>query len=615
MLEDISFVISANPGEMVGDCRVVALESPLLNMSEREQELIKRLVEACKGLNPCYALQRSSSGLHTIAFLQALEPYVPDSAQEWFYDFRDQVIHYAGLYDHNEKKIMPEQPLPALKPKIPWENITLRVGELLGVSQEEANQLLARVLNLTSDPDIEAELPKGGGLYLSYEVVGNRELFENELREIAKVERELARENPMRGLQKATIFHPMSFLVVYKLNGETKPASITPITHVDRVPYSEHPLLTQTLEKVVLNLKRAMKATEHPGLREYLWAVMYEISTSTWGFGSERCYLDLNGLDIMVSIGAIETYTDRLLGVRRDFQGVVSIVDHGATEKLRILQQRSLKLEQLLPCAPEYKHSQPPQAGNIIISNAVYLGGAPRFGTVLLGHSLPNSPEVQAIGSIKNIFANLNRAKFEAVVAPIVELLFGEEVPQTGNSPYWEAFLMYVIGHEASHPFLELGGAREALGEHFSNLEEPKADTAAIYLMPKYHEMGLVSQPAMRVYKKVYIATLVRTIRNHLHDPHGIGARIQFNYLLTHGGINIKENSMLEITPKFNEVLEDLLREICTIEASKNLERAVQLEERYGGVTQYMQHKLTEIEQAGVPRDIVPKFFLNFSDY
>jgi hypothetical protein len=104
-----------------------------------------------------------------------------------------------------------------------------------------------------------------------------------------------------------------------------------------------------------------------------------------------------------------------------------------------------------------------------------------------------------------------------------------------------------------------------------------------------------------------FLASSFRTLRFGTSEAHGLGMALQLNYLLDAGAFNANPDGTFSVNPdKVKAGVEGLTREIMTIQAEGNYEKAKALLAKYGVVRPEVQKALDKM--GNIPVDIQPKF-------
>src|SRR5258707_13461808 len=76
---------------------------------------------------------------------------------------------------------------------------------------------------------------------------------------------------------------------------------------------------------------------------------------------------------------------------------------------------------------------------------------------------------------------------------------------------------------------------RQAMKELSSALEEAKADISGLFALQYLIDAGVVEKSMEKKLYVTYLASLFRSVRFGIVEPHGKGTALQFNYLSDQG--------------------------------------------------------------------------------
>jgi hypothetical protein len=143
--------------------------------------------------------------------------------------------------------------------------------------------------------------------------------------------------------------------------------------------------------------------------------------------------------------------------------------------------------------------------------------------------------------------------------------------------------------------------------EASSFLEEAKADVSGLFALQYLIDKGVVPKAMERSIYTTFLASCFRSIRFGVNEAHGRGIAIQLNALLDSGGFLVRPDGSFAVDHgRIKEGVTSLTREIMTIQAEGNYEKAKALGERLGVVRPPVQQALDKL--AAVPVDIEPRF-------
>src|SRR5690606_35053248 len=144
-------------------------------------------------------------------------------------------------------------------------------------------------------------------------------------------------------------------------------------------------------------------------------------------------------------------------------------------------------LQEGLPVDDPYKQESPGTDSDLEAYDAVFYAGDANACANNIAIKLPNDEQEQlAEGTRRLELKNGMREKFDEILVPIAELLIDEKQRQHVT---FDAFFANTMFHEVAHGLgiknaLDgRGTVRSALRDHYSALEEGKADVLGLYMV------------------------------------------------------------------------------------------------------------------------------------
>ncbi|HMF98749.1 MAG TPA: hypothetical protein VKE96_30825, partial [Vicinamibacterales bacterium] len=203
-------------------------------------------------------------------------------------------------------------------------------------------------------------------------------------------------------------------------------------------------------------------------------------------------------------------------------------------------------------------------------------------------------------------------AKFARTLQPISKIVLGAaDQPKLS----FEAFFTHIVVHELMHGLgphsINVNGkpttVRQQLKETYSALEEAKADISGLFGVQHMIDKGVLPKAMEQSLYTTFLASAFRSIRFGVGEAHGKGIAIQLNYLLDQRAVTIEGNGTFAVNPdRIKEGVAGLTREIMTIQAEGDYEKAKSLGERLGIVRPRVQQALDKLQS--IPVDIEPRF-------
>lgn len=372
------------------------------------------------------------------------------------------------------------------------------------------------------------------------------------------------------------------------------------------IPY--HIAFREQVTRVSELLKEAAGLAEDPGLKRYLDLRSKSFLNDDY-LASDLAWMDMktNTLDFVV--GPIETYEDQLFGYKASHEAYILIKDSGWSDKLARYAALLPKLQKGLPVDEKYRSEMPGDNSDLGAYDVIYYAGDCNAGSKTIAINLPNDERVhKAKGSRRLQLKNAMQAKFDKILIPIAGELTAEE--QVKHITF-DAFFSNTMFHEIAHglglnnTINGKGTVREALKEHYTTVEEGKADILGLYLETQLKEMGESESNLMDSYT-TFLAGIFRSIRFGASSAHGKANLIRFNYFKEAGAFTVDSTGRYGVDfEKMKEAIVSLSTLILTIEGDGDYERAAQMVRQYGTMDEGLKTALKRIEDKDIPVDIV----------
>jgi hypothetical protein len=373
------------------------------------------------------------------------------------------------------------------------------------------------------------------------------------------------------------------------------------------VPYER--LYLDDLAPAARSLQEAAALVTSPSLRRYL-SLRAEALLKGDYYPSDLAWLEVKDNSIDAVIGPIETYDDRLMGLKASYEGAALVKDARGTRALGVYLEHLDGMSRALPVDERYRKATVGSGNVLEIVNVVRFGGDFNAGIKTVAASLPNDERViQEKGAKKQIYRNVLEAKFDAILLPIAQIaLAKKDVPLVTR----EAFVTNVLLHELSHTLgldyvagTKDQTVRRALKERYSAIEEAKADVVGLYNLVYLRDKQVFTDAEVQENFATYLAGLFRSVRFGTEEAHGRGNAVQLNFLLREGGVQFDaKKGEFSLNPKrFEPALAKLARELLEIEGTGDFDRAGRLLAQDGTLDAGTRQLLERFES--VPVDVV----------
>jgi hypothetical protein len=379
------------------------------------------------------------------------------------------------------------------------------------------------------------------------------------------------------------------------------------------VPYNEE--YREDLEPAALYLKQAAEITTNASFKKFLNQRAADLLSNDY-YQSDSNWIDLKDNLIEIVIGPFEVYEDTLNGLKAAYEAFVYINDFEEMDKIEGYLEFLDEMQKTLPVAQKYKDQD--VAGLLSplnVANEVFTAGDTKAGVQTLAFVLPNDERIREEKGTKKVFLkNVMEAKFNQILVPISQTVLSEADRE--NVSFW-AYFNEVVLHEICHalgvnyvtlPDGTKTTVNKALKENYSAIEEAKATVVGLQSIPLLIERGWIPAEKEKEIYTTYLAGMFRSMRFGLHEAHGMGTLLQYNFIREQGGFVYDENSaQFHVDEdKIRGSITKLAQALLILEGDGNYENVVLFLDRFGkpdALTENMVAKLKDI-----PVDIAPKY-------
>jgi hypothetical protein len=384
------------------------------------------------------------------------------------------------------------------------------------------------------------------------------------------------------------------------------------------VPY--HKAYQADLGRCAALLRQAAALTTDATLRKFLELRAGAFATDDY-YESDVAWMDLDG-PIDLTIGPYETYNDELLGYKAAFAAYVNLRDDAETRKVAAFAQHLQEIEDNLPIDKQYRNARLGAMAPIRVVNELLGAGDGNLGVQTAAYNLPNDERITTERGTKRVMLkNVQEAKFEKVLVPIAARVLA---PAARADLSFDWFFTHILAHELTHGIgphqISVRGKpstpREELKEHYSAIEEAKADVLGLYalqyMLDHQQPMGLQGvlpagpRAEQRLYL-TYLASTARSLRFGLHESHAQGTAVQVNHFLDHGALVVRSDGTLDMDlARMKDAVRSLTRELLMIEATGDYAAAAKMLRERAVVRPPYARLLHEL--SAIPVDIRPVF-------
>jgi Peptidase family M49 len=358
-------------------------------------------------------------------------------------------------------------------------------------------------------------------------------------------------------------------------------------------------------------LREAAGLATEPTLKTFL-AKRADALLSNDYYDSDVAWMELKG-NIEPTFGPYEVYEDELFNYKAAFEAFITVRDEGESAKLQKFAGLLQDVEDHLPIEPRYRNPKLGALAPIVVVNEIFAAGDANRGVQTAAFNLPNDERVtREKGAKRVMLKNVQDAKFAKTLLPISQVVLS---PADQKDLSFDAFFTQIVVHELMHGLgphnITVGGrqttVRQAMKEASSFLEEAKADISGLFAIQYWIDKGVLPKSLERPLYTTYLASAFRSIRFGINEAHGRGVAVQMNYLLDQGGFLARDGGTFAVDlVKVKAGVAALTREIMTIQAEGDYEKAVAMRDRLGVVRPVVKRALDKL--TSVPVDIEPRF-------
>lgn len=374
------------------------------------------------------------------------------------------------------------------------------------------------------------------------------------------------------------------------------------------IPYSK--FYEKHLRKASDLLLQAAELSTDESLTKYLKLRAKALLDDNY-YPSDIAWMDMKTNPIDIVIGPIESYEDATFGYKASFEGYVLIKDMEWSKKLEKFAAFLPELQEGLPVATEYKKEKPGADADLNAYDIVYYAGDCNAGGKTIAINLPNDEAVQLKKGTRRLqLKNAMQYKFDHILKPIAEELIDKD--QMKHITF-DAFFSTVMFHEVAHglgiknTINKKGTVREAIKEHYSALEEGKADILGLYMITQLHRKGEIEGP-LQDYYVTFLAGIFRSVRFGAASAHGQANMIRFNFFKEKGAFVRSADGRYKVDfAKMETAMNELSAIILKLQGDGDYDGTAKLVTDKGGISEELQKDLDRLSEKKIKVDLVFK--------
>jgi len=370
------------------------------------------------------------------------------------------------------------------------------------------------------------------------------------------------------------------------------------------VAYSRNTLAAAKL------LDQAAAITDDKAFAHYLTLRAKALRTDDYD-ASDIAWLDMKNNHLDIIIGPIENYEDKLYGYKAANEAYVLVKDMEWSEKLAHFIQFLPELQKGLPVEAKYKQESPGTDSQLNAYDVIYYAGDCNSGSKTIAVNLPNDEVIQTSkGTRRSQLKNAMRAKYDAILLPLSEILIAED--QRKHITF-DAFFANTMFHEVAHglgiknTINGKGTVREAMKADYSALEEGKADILGLYMVDALFKKGEIKEGELKDNYVTFLASIFRSVRFGASSAHGKANMLRFNYFKEKGAFSRDSvtNTYSADMAKMKVAMDELSALILKIQGDGDVEALNKIMSEMGNISPELQADLDRLNAAGIPVDVV----------
>lgn len=375
------------------------------------------------------------------------------------------------------------------------------------------------------------------------------------------------------------------------------------------IPYSE--AYRSRHEAAARLMRQAAALAPSADLQRYLTLRAQALLSNEYQ-ASDIAWMQMRDNTIEFVVGPIENYEDGLFGAKAAHEAFVLIKDREWSQRLERYAALLPALQRGLPVPEQYRRETPGSDADLGAYDAVYYAGDANAGSKTIAINLPNDEEVQLrYGSRRLQIKNAMQAKFDEILDPLADVLIAEDQRQHVT---FDAFFSNTMFHEVAHGLgiknvIDGSGqtVREALREHYSALEEGKADVLGLYMVRQLAADGeLAADHDLMDNYVTFVGSIFRSIRFGSASAHGRANLIRFNYFIERGAIERTEDGRYRVVrEQFEQAVDSLSERILRLQGDGQYDAVAQFVDQYGTEGEQLRADLNRLTEEGIPIDVV----------
>lgn len=368
------------------------------------------------------------------------------------------------------------------------------------------------------------------------------------------------------------------------------PSILSPFTFVEQkngllTAVSYHQKYSTMLEPIAGQIKKAANLSSNKTFKRYLLARAQSLLDGSYR-EADIAWFDVKNSQIDFSIGPTERYQDKIMFLKRTYQGHIGIVNHEDTE---LANQIKDALYSSAKISFDARHSTfiPKKGVDVSVESTPDTAGYIADALFSGEHFPPDLDLMEQYGSKILIYRDQLKLKFEQIHYPIFKALFEKKFASKYSKDLllkataWN-ILLYELGRQL-HKFI---GARERLQELYGAVDEANGLVSGIDHAKHLVVKGIISQDELEAIIIIHTVWLFSDWllyqKNKGLESYVVGDAIALNSYLASGALR-EQNGIS--WPNFSKIffqIEELAGTLSNILQNGSYKEAQQFIERNG---------------------------------
>lgn len=347
------------------------------------------------------------------------------------------------------------------------------------------------------------------------------------------------------------------------------------------IPYTQE--YEEGINKIISLLKEAEKASKDRGFKSYIRNIYRAWERGDFDSALEE-YLKNDNHKIGILVGPIETYADKLMGIKRTFQFNLRIRKDDETKEV----ENMIKIvKELTILKPHLSTLGRRKEDRIFIRvDEVMIFSGRQAGSMSVSTNLPNESElVKKYGTRVIVYKNSLDFNFETRYAPFLPYLTGVSFP-LDKKRLKQAASRIIILHEISEGLIKFPDSSVRLKGNIDAVRELNATILGAKSATYHLLKGVLSEKEyFEILIMLVILALERVARMETDTSvyeYARGFTVVLNYLESKKALSISRKKVKLDLEKISSGVDDLASVVLSIFSESSFEESQKIFDTYG---------------------------------